>query len=177
MWHVFLRALRLTRAAREQLGPAVRAAAESPAGACEIAIDGKCEFDPKMSNHGWFVDAALGPAGLMSDAACAARAAAWVGHCRAAAVRHRVVPASDEPDAMRAPLWSALPAVSNFTPPLLLMKKVCDCSYGETAASCEPRTPADTPTGDVDAYTREGSVLELLDVEKIRMDCAQCCGL
>ena len=116
MWDAFLPALRLSRAARERIGPAVRAAAES------------------------------------ADAA-----------------------ALDSSDtAARVPLWSTLPAISNFTPPLLLLK-VCDCSYGEEAA-CERRAPADTPAGGVDAYTRDDSPLKLVDVEQIRIDCAQCCG-
>ena len=67
--------------------------APSPVGACEINIDGACARYTSMGGgRGWCNDTSRGgPAGTMSDAACAARASSWAADCGGGAVvRHRV---------------------------------------------------------------------------------------
>ena len=67
---------------------------EDKLGNCEISIDGTCErYETDLGPlGGWFDDASRGgPAGAMSDAVCAVRAASWAADCGdGAVVRHRI---------------------------------------------------------------------------------------
>jgi len=118
----------VARARRRALGEEGPTAADGEPGACEIAIDGTCTRYPKISNRGWFADAALGgPAGLMSDAACAARAASWAGDCGDfAAVQHRVAPAT-----------ALLPALAAWTRQMCLNEIVYRLEHNQVAVRAE----------------------------------------